>query len=349
MTGGDRRIGTLLQVSVALLGIAGAAVTTFGEGWNPIALDYAVFWNSIRRPIAQIYQFRMGAVFAYPPTLIPFLKPLALIALWPGYILWSVLSALSFFLAAKRLTDTRTAGLAMFSSASVQNLLLGQTPMFLEAGLLFALSLPSALLAGTIIGFLAAIKPQLFLMAPLVMIIRRDWRALSGMATGGVATALATVGLYGIQPWLDWLNAIPSFGRAIITLDVIRNEVTLTSIGTRLGSNSPLWWLAGTCVAMFATLRLSCRAEGIYLAALILGASTLAAPYALTHDLCGAMPAVAAIVLSGPSALISTAATMVFIGVGLPVMLPLVAFFASFRANFPPSIANQTKGLVSPP
>jgi hypothetical protein len=333
MTGEDKRIGKPLLVGVAVLGILGAALVTFGDGWNPIALDYGVFWRSIRRPLPLIYQFRAGSVFPYPPTLIPLLKPLTLLSFWSGYFFWTLLSALAFFFAARRLCDTRTAALAMFSSASIQNLLLGQTPMLMAAGFLFALSLQSTLLTGAIIGCLAAIKPQLFLMAPFVALVRRDWRGLTGMAGGGFATVLTTIGLYGAEPWLDWFHDIPWFENAMITFDLPRHMITLTSVGLRLGMNPFPWWLVGTCVALFAVVRLSRRVEGIFLAALITSASAISSPYALVHDLVAAMPAVAALILSGPAVFEALIATTIFAGVFLPFILPGTALAWAWRAN----------------
>lgn len=349
MTGEERRIGTPLLVGLAILGISGAALVTFGDGWNPIALDYGVFWRSVRRPLALIYQFQIGAVFPYPPTLILLLKPLTLVPFWLGYVLWTLLSVLAFFFAARRLSDSRTATLAMFSSASVQNLLLGQTPMLMAAGFLFALSLQSTLLAGAIIGCLAAIKPQLFLMAPFVAIVRRDWRGLAGMAAGAFATGLTAIGLYGVQPWLDWLHAIPSFENAMITFDLPRHMITLTSVGLRFGMNPLPWWLAGTCVALFAVVRLSRRVEGIFLAALITGASAISSPYSLVHDLIAAMPAVAALILSGPMVIEAFIATTMFAGVFLPIVLPGIAFAWAWRANATPLNQSGVTARLSSP
>ena len=102
--------------------------------WNPVAIDYAVFWKAVRR--ADPYQ--LDAYFVNPPPALLALQPLRLVGFVPGYVLWTALSLLLFFFAARRLVGDRAALLSLFSAASIHGLLLGQAPMMLGAAILFA-------------------------------------------------------------------------------------------------------------------------------------------------------------------------------------------------------------------
>lgn len=124
---------------------------------------------------------------------------------------------------------------------------------------------------------------------------------------------------------------MPSWERGLIELRVFRHVITPSAIGMELGINPVPWWLAGFAVAVFATVRLSRKLEGANLAALIVGASTLSVPYALPHDLVGAMPALAVLILSAPSAVMFATATIVYVALLLPVILPAVALGLAWR------------------
>jgi glycosyl transferase family 87 len=343
---GDRHISTPLLLGLGVLSILGVMLMTFGDGWNPVAIDFQLFWRAVQRPISHIYD--VGAYFVYPPPSIILFKTLRFVPLWTAYFIWSSISVVTFFLAAKRLTNTRAATLALFSSSSLQGLLFGQTPMLLSGVMLFALTLPS-LTQGLVIGYLAAIKPQLFIMAPLVMLIRRDLRGIVGMALGGIVAILLSLAMYGIQPWLDWFAVLPSWAQSQADLHVLRNAVTWREMGIRFGASPLLLWSIEILIVVFVVLRLSRVVEGVNLAALIVTASALSAPYALPHDLTGAMPALSAFILSGPATLAAISATMMFVGLGLPIILPSFAFVAAWRMKDAAPFWSVIKARVSPP
>ena len=308
--------------------------------WNPVALDYDVFWRAMRRADP----YRIGEYFVNPPPALPLFSPLRLVSFWPGYVLWTDLSLILFFFAARRLVGTRAASLSLFSAPAIHGLLLGQTPMILSAAILFAVSAPP-LLCGAILGGVAVTKPQLLIAAPLVLLVRRDWRALAGMAAGGIALTLFSLAIYGPEPWLQWFSVLPAWAKAQVDLGVLRYEITPATLGPKLGLPMLPWLLAGMTLSALLIVRLARRAEGANLAALMIGASILAAPHSLPHDLVGAMPALAVFILSEPALGYFALSVAVFCGAFLPVTFPAACAVGAFRDQ---RSANRTstKGTI---
>jgi hypothetical protein len=307
------------------------------ERWSPVAIDYAVFWNVTRRADP----YRLGLYFVNPPTALAFLEPLRLVAFWPGYALWTVLSIVLFYLAARPLVGGVAAFLSLFSAAAVHGLLLGQAPMLLSAALFAGVSLPS-FWCGTIFGGVMALKPQLLVMAPLVLLIRKDWHAIAGILVGAAILIGFSLALFGVQPWFDWIKALPSFNQAVIRLQVLRHVITPASFGPKFGMPMTPFLGIGIVLATILVVRWSRAANGANLIALIVTASVLASPYALPHDLVGAMPAVSAFIISGAATTELVAAVVIFCGAFLPFTLPAAALWATVEGRLGSSAVKAT-------
>ena len=308
--------------------------------WNPVALDYDVFWRAMRRADP----YRVGEYFVNPPPALPLFAPFRLVSFWPGYVLWTDISLILFFLAARRLVGNRAALFSLASAPAIHGLLLGQTPMILSAAILFAVSAPP-LACGAILGCVAATKPQLLIAAPLVLAIRRDWRTLAAMFLGGLALTLLSLALYRPQAWLEWLSVLPAWAKAQVDLEVLRYEITPATLGPKLGLPMLPWLLAGMSLSVLLIVRLARRVEGANLAALMIGASILAAPHSLPHDLVGAMPALAAFIISEPALCYFALSAAVFCGAFLPLTFPAACAVAAFRDQRQISKAS-TKGTI---
>jgi len=332
---------SLRSLAIAFASIIVSLSVYVAGRWNPVALDYDVFWRAVRRA----NPYRIGEYFVNPPPALPMFMPFRLVSFWPGYVLWTDLSLILFFFAARRLVGDRAALFALFSAASLHGLLLGQTPMILSAAILFAVTAPP-LACGMILGCVAAIKPQLLIAAPLVLIMRKDWMALAGMAAGGLGLTLISLALYGPQAWLDWLNVLPAWAKAQIDLEVLRYEITPATLGPKLGLPMLPWLLAGIALSMVLIVRFARRAEGAKLAALMIAASILAAPHGLPHDLVGAMPALAVFILSGPALGYFAMSVAVFCGAFLPVTFPAACAAAAFKAIQRSTSRTSTTGTI---
>ena len=341
MGGRDRAVtrpGIFFLTAIAAASLIVSASVYVAGRWSPVAIDYGVFWRVERQ--ANPYAF--GTWFVNPPPGLLFFKPLRLVGFWPGYLLWTDLSLLMFFFAARRHVGARAAMFSLFSAASIHGLLLGQAPMILSAAILFATG-AAPLWCGIILGCVAAIKPQLLLAAPLILLVRRDWAAFAGMMAGTLSMALLSAAVLGTHIWLDWLAVLPTFNTAIIAFEVLRYVITPAAWGPKLGQPMLPWLLVGIALSAILISRFARRAQGAELAALMIVTSILASPYALPHDLVGAMPALAAFIMAGPAVPYLGVALAVFCGAFLPVTLPLAAAVAAFQRN---SSSASTTGTI---
>lgn len=321
----------LLVLTLAALSILTVVSGTWLKGWSPLAIDYASFWYAARLPISSIYPTN---AFVYPPTAISFLMPFRAVGFWHGYFIWTAASLITFFLAARSVAGTNAAAVSLLSAPVLSNLLVGQTPMILGAALLFGITLPSVGF-GFVVGILTALKPQMFVMAPFILLVRRDWIAMASALVSGIASIGISIAIFGFGSWLAWASSLATWRQILINRRVFDATVTLAGQATRFGLPPLPWWLAGIAVALFACIKLARRLQDAELAALIICCSAMAAPYALPHDLVAAMPALAAAILSSASLIESAFGACFFAGILLPILLPVSAFVGARTGTFP--------------
>ena len=343
MTGAN--VTRLVMLCALMLSLMLSAEYLLFHGFEPWAIDFRVFWRSAFKQASELY-VSSNAPFVYPPTAIVFFRPLAILTYPTGYLVWTGLSVGLFALAVMKLTGWRVALLSLLSAGSLQGLALGQTPMILSAALLYAITLPG-FACGLIFGIVVSIKPQLLLLAPLAFLVRKDWRTIAGMAVGLLGCVTAELALYGVQPWLDWFNAIPAFREALIEIRAAEQVITPYGIADHLGF-SPVPFLAlSTALAVAAIVVSAKHVEGIYLVAAIVGASILASPYALRHDTIALVPASVAFILAHPK-LKALPAVGIFSGCLVGASLLAVVMHRIFaRMKAPPEAPTQHDQAVS--
>lgn len=288
----------LFMLCALMLSLILNAEYLFLRGFDPWAIDFRVFWSSAFKQASELYGSG-NTPFVYPPTAIVFFRPLAGLSFPVGYLVWTILSAALFGIAVTRLAGWRVALLSFLSAGSLQGLALGQTPMILSAALLLAVTWPG-LACGLIFGTVASIKPQLLLLAPLAFLVRKDWRALAGMAVGLFGCVFVALALYGFQPWIEWFNALPAFREALFRIRAIEQVITPYGMADRLGLNPVPLLALSAALAVAAIVVSAKRVEGIYLVAAIVGASIVASPYALRHDTIALVPASIVFILAHP-------------------------------------------------
>lgn len=294
----DKSVSQLLMMCALMLSLVLNIHYLLFYSFNPWGIDFRVFWQAASSDPAGIY-ISGDAPFVYPPTAIVFFKPLALLDFFDGFLFWTILSAGLFAIAVTKNAGWRVALLSFLSAAALQGLALGQTPMILSAALLLAITAPG-FACGVIFGMVGAIKPQLMMLAPLAFLVRKDWGALAGMAAGLLVSVAVELALYGPQLWLDWLNSIPNFRQSLFRTDVMDKVITPYGVADHLGV-SPIPFLAVSAALATAAVIVSARrVEGIYLVAVIVGASILASPYALRHDTIALIPAAIVFILAQP-------------------------------------------------
>ncbi len=183
--------------------------------------DFTVFWVASVHASAAVYdshfltQLQHGPPgdrpFAYPPTFLAMILPLAVLPFKAAYIVWVSFSVTAFVEAGMRLT--RYAWLALFSPTLMFAAFIGQTTLLFGAlaiiGLVIAKDHPQR--AGIALGVAACIKPHLLLFVPVVLVMERNWRALCWTVGTGAALAVMATLLFGIEIWPSWLNSLRSF------------------------------------------------------------------------------------------------------------------------------------------
>jgi hypothetical protein len=261
---------------------------------DALAADYSVFWRVVHS--AQPYAPHISP-FAYPPTTLVWLQPLRLIAEWPGYLAWTALSVVAFVVTAIRLYGRAPTALAFISPAVPLGLMPGQTSLLASALLFAAFASEKRLLRGLLLGALLTFKPQLAFVAPLFLIVRREWLELAVMAVAVLVMALVTTVMFGMAIWSDWLAAIPGFQQEVAGRGLAISAVSLATFATSLGlPRLPLLVLG--CAAGLMIALMSRRLNDPERAAMIAAASLVAAPYALRYDLVAIAPAMAAVILT---------------------------------------------------
>jgi alpha-1,2-mannosyltransferase len=227
--------------------------------------DFAVFWSAshvmLHGTAAQVYNFTSfsaaeKALFGgfskdtflpwlYPPTFLVFVTPLALLPFLLSYALFIAMSLLAYVKGA-----LASSGLARWSgSARIGALLLASSPCVFVAAVFGQNSLLTAALAvfavrwierkpvraGICIGLLA-IKPQMALLFPFVLIATRAWRVMAIAAGTAVAFAGLALAVCGTQ----------TVKLSFLAADLARSVIL---------EHGQLFWLASP--TPFAALRLA--------------------------------------------------------------------------------------------
>ncbi|AOI61735.1 glycosyltransferase family 87 protein [Burkholderia diffusa] len=189
-------------------------------------VDFSVFWTAsqlvLQGHAAAIYDpvffshaevARFGAYIGhqslpwlYPPTMLLFIAPVALVPFLPAYFLFFAGSLLCYAYAVLRLSGLRAhlpvpraAALVVLAYSGVfASVLYGQNSILTAGIAALALHLLGRrpIVAGMLIGLLA-IKPQMAMVFPFVLIATRSWRTFASAAITTVLFAVAGIALTG--------------------------------------------------------------------------------------------------------------------------------------------------------
>lgn len=262
-----------------------------GEGAN--VYDVAAHVAAQRQYFAQP---GVHTAFFYPPTFLPFCRPLGLLPYFPALAAWLLVTGTAWFLAV-RLWFARLGldlpGLVLLAAFPpvLVTLTHGQTSFLvaalLGAGLLLVRDRPWV--AGALIG-LATIKPQFGLLVPVALLASGQWRTVIAAGLSAASLAALTTLALGPQVWADWLAVSSSAGAAADDGSIGFAKMVSLFAGLRLLGVPGAVALAaqvalGLAVAL-AVARVAWRrpwTPGI--AALVLAGAPLATPFVLDYDL----------------------------------------------------------------
>lgn len=287
----SRRRSAALTAAAVLL-ILWAITNLFEKiGTSLTAIDYDVFWRTVRAQ--RVYGTALP--FPYPPTGLLWFQPLRLVPYELGFMLWSMVSIALFAFAVSRISNIKVALLSLFSIPAVSGLNLGQTSMLLASLVILGASTGSVGL-GLALGVVGAIKPQLVLMAPFILLLRRDFVAFATAGGTTLALCVLATGVFGLQLWREWFDYLESWQAVVSNTGV--QVITPKGYAEAHGLPGDIFWIAGAACCTFLIWRRARDLDGLDLVALIFGTSIMSAPYAVHHDAIGIVPALAAYVLA---------------------------------------------------
>ncbi len=159
-------------------------------------------------------------VYSYPPTAFPLAGFFSLLPYPLALALWLVGTG-GVFIWAARSWWPRNGGpvwLAILTPAALVNLWIGNYGFVFGAIFLLAFRRldDRPMMAGAIIG-LFVMKPQLAVLIPLVLLIRRDWRAIFSAAISTATMILASGLIYGWSAWHEFFTR--ATGKQVSVID----------------------------------------------------------------------------------------------------------------------------------
>jgi alpha-1,2-mannosyltransferase len=234
-------------------------------------------------------------VYSYPPTGFPIASVFSLLPYPLALAFWLAGTSALFIWAAKPWWPKNggAAWLVLLTPAGLVNLWVGHFGFFFGAVFLLAFrrldDRPVA--AGAIIG-LFAIKPQLAVLIPLVLLIRRDWKAIFSAAASVFTLIVASGLVYGWAAWDAFLFRATGKQVSVIDAQGAFFGKMSASAATAILDLGGGWTLALAGQAVLAVLGIGLvvvaawrRVRTDQLALLIATCTFLVLPYSINYDL----------------------------------------------------------------
>lgn len=234
-------------------------------------------------------------VYSYPPTGFPIASLFSLFPYPVALGAWLAGTGALFLWAVRPYWPNNgwPLWLALLTPAALVNIWAGHFGFFF--GALFLLSFrwldARPVLAGAIIG-LFAIKPQLAVLTPLVLLLCGNWRAIVSAAVSTVSTVLLSGLIYGWSAWEAFL--MHATGKQVSVIDAQgaffgKMSASAATAVLDLGGG---WTLASAAQAMLAMLGIALvvlaarrRIQIDRLALLTATCTFLVLPYSINYDL----------------------------------------------------------------
>jgi Glycosyltransferase family 87 len=252
--------------------------------------------DTYTREIRALTGMQIGNSWAYPPHVNFAIGPLVLLpelaAFWVFVLVPVVVLALT--LAAMVPWPLGTAVATLFP-AVLLNVYTSNTGSFAAALIAVGLASLSRMpfLAGVAFA-LAAHKPHLVLIFPLLLLATKSWRALAAMIATGLALLVASLLAHGIDPWLAFAEKLPihldhvSARRPGLRFpeDRLPTAYIAVLMQTDVRAIAAAVQSAVSVLAIAGVVRVWLRTTDMTLRSLALGAALLlATPYAFDYDM----------------------------------------------------------------
>ncbi len=275
--------------------------------------------------------------FAYPPSMLLLIWPLALVRPAIALLVWLGVSLVAYIWACwRRPWGPLITTLALVSPSTLAGLYYGQLSLLVAALIIGGCRLVDRrpIVAGILFG-LATVKPQFGLLVPVALISAKQWRTVIAASVTVGSTVIASGVAFGWAAWTQLPVALTDLSRFVVQYPGFVNLCpTVTSAVRGLGGG-PVTADAAQLVAAAYTIATIwiCSRHGMTLlsAAAVMVGAFLVTPYALFYDLPMVSYAVLAVVIerheSGEP--FGTAELLILIA---SIALPLLIIFNPHRA-----------------
>jgi arabinofuranan 3-O-arabinosyltransferase len=297
--------------------------------WNA----FHAFTTSVAGAAIQSYQYN------YPPPLLVLSAPLAFVPYLPALFVWLIGGWFTFYAALRVARPARgTWLLALATPAVLINAISGQngawTAALLGGGLSLLERRPG--LAGVLFGLLI-VKPQLAVLLPLALLAARQFRAFVFAGITAAVVALASVLLWGTEPWSGFFQHIAVMRH--LTLEdgtgVWHRFVSVFVALRRLGVGIAAAYAVQAVVALIAAAVMAIAwYRDIHPAAkntLLVLATWLATPYVQDYDLVAGAFVVVWLAELYPA---PEQAKPALVGAGLILLVPLFAALLARQTGY---------------
>ncbi|HEY2871340.1 MAG TPA: glycosyltransferase family 87 protein [Reyranella sp.] len=248
--------------------------------------------------------------FLYPPFWLMALLPLGLIAVDAAYWVFMLVTVgASAFEGRRHRWGWPWGWLAMAVSPAAVHVVVSGQATFLAVALVYGglrLLDKRPALAGILFGLLGY-KPQLCLLIPVALIAARQWRALAWAAATGIVLVLASLAVFGLGTWLDFIALVRATSGERLhdyVMEVLKSYITTPyvsalAIGLPRSVASAIQ-LGLTAMAVAATwYAFRYHRSGAARTAVLLAGTFFVSPYMLNYDLLLLMPVVLALYFRG--------------------------------------------------
>jgi hypothetical protein len=237
----------------------------------------------------------LGQTWAYPPSILLVAAPFGRLPYLPALLVWSALSLAAFVWSISRYIPDRAAAAAVvLSPAAMFCLMSGQKSFFLASIALSALSQLDRrpLLAG-FLGGLLSLKPQYFILFPVLLVTQGRWKAMLATSCTVALLFIVTAIIWGPHIWFAYfLQGIPSGNLVLSDPEMVAAPFmpTLFMNLREAGAGFSQAMLGQTVLAVVSVVVLAwaCRVQkqsDAILAAIFFASSACAVPYLLSYDL----------------------------------------------------------------
>ena len=240
---------------------------------------------------AQDPRFRGNYPFAYPPSFLLLIWPLALLGRTASYVVF-VLVTLAFYLAAigRRPWRRPIMLVGLIAPATVLTITAGQNGLLTGALLIGGCRLLERrpVLAGVLFGLLSC-KPQLGVLIPVALLAAGMWRVIAAAAATVLASVVASGAAFGWAMWARWMHALFGLTRFVSAQPKLYQLMPTVSANLHLLGAPP--WLALAAQLGAAGLAAAGvwwswrRGPGRVPTAVLQVGTFLATPYAFFYDL----------------------------------------------------------------